>query len=211
MGIEVWAAWPSISEETSKRCNEAWKEKGYKTMVLMDGDKKPWTIGTDSHILIPVWKGFPYAANTLCQTALGKIVVLIGDDILPDPQPAQELAKRFLVLFPDTCGVVSPIGDKYGCINRCCIAPWIGRRFIQLAYQGKGPYHTGYYHYFSDEELQQYAIKKKAFHQWSDVSQYHNHWQRRNEQRPPHLLKAKSRWKEDKQLFEKRKKEGFPE
>lgn len=211
MEINVWVGWPSVSVEKSKKCNDLWQSLGYKTCVLMDGDNRPDLVGSNLPILQYKWDGFPRAANMICKGVPGDVVVLIGDDIFPDKRfKPVDLLDRFLKRFPDTMGVVSPTGDKFGSIENCCIAPWIGRKFIQTAYGGSGPYCEQYFHYYSDAELQCVARKYNCFEKWPDVSQYHDHWQRREEKRPAYLQRALERFSPDQALFEQRKKDGFP-
>ena len=105
---------------------------------------------------------------------------------------------------------MQPIGDRYGSIMKCAVSPWIGRKFIEKTYSGNGPYYTGYYHYFSDQELQDVATKLGCFYQDRSIVQYHDHWQRKNRTRPSYLMTAKDKWENDRKTYLTRKQEGYP-
>jgi len=210
---EVWAVWPSVSVENSKRGNERWRKLGYKTGVLMNGANHARDVGADKALQMEVWSGFPHAANQLCKHCPGDIIVVIGDDVLPIPNlTAKEIGQRYLATFPELQGVIQPTGDDYGNTKGACVSPWIGRKFIDTAYGGEGPYYRGYFHYFCDGELQEVAKTMGVFHQWPDLVQYHDHWQRKSGTgRPQHLMEANRRWHEDKKLYEMRRVRGWPD
>lgn len=210
---DVWVVWPTVSPERSRPMIDRWHDQGYRVGILVN---RPHCIGdvpkADMVIQQHAWLGFPTAANILCAEVPGNVVVVVGDDIHPDPgSTAQEIGRQFEEQFPDLMGVMQPTGDLFGCVDRCCVSPWIGREFIHKAYGGKGPFWMGYFHYFCDQELQEYAIKLGCFQQRPDLSQYHDHWQRAPKpKRPKHLRKAKTRWQEDRDLFRERQRKGFP-
>jgi len=209
---EVWVVWPTVHIEQSKKMVKLWKAKGYKTAVLVNTPQDPKEIGADLGIIQAEWKGFPTAVNVLCHSVPGDVVVVVGDDIFPSEEhTAQELRERFLERFPDMNGVIQPTGDHFGSIDTCAVSPWIGREFIESSYEGRGPFFSGYFHYFSDHELQMLAVKENCFAQWKDVSQFHDHWQReKGARRPEHLNKAGEKWMKDKKTFEMRQRRGFP-
>jgi len=217
---DVWVGWPTVSPSQSQEMVRWWRAMGYKVAVLIDDPAQPDVLkglletlqAADRVIVQREWLGFPCAANVLCREAPGDIVVVVGDDVYPDPHVgAQEIGCQFVEQFPDLFGVMQPTGDKFASIHLCAVSPWIGRGFIQKAYEGKGPYWGGYWHYFSDQELQEKAVQLGVFQQREDLTQYHDHWQRKAvPQRPRHLLKAKRLWAQDKALFDQRQKEGFP-
>jgi len=211
--INIWAVWPTVSVKRSRSLIGKWQDMGYDVAVLVNPPLQHTDfLEADWVIVQQEWKGFPTAANILCREVPGDVVVVVGDDVYPEPKKTtQEIGQDFLQRFPDLLGVMQPTGDIYGRINQCAVSPWIGRKFIQGAYGGKGPYWEEYFHYFSDQELQEYAIKMKAFQQRPDLSQYHDHWGRQIDvKRPKHLHKAKQMWQKDKTLFEHRKAAGFP-
>jgi len=139
MTEDVWAVWPSANPKLADACAKLWNEAGYKTAVLIDrGSEVPQN--PNRVILGGDWKGFPDAINRLCREVPGDVVVCIGDDIQP-PQEAtpQEVRAAFLETFPDSFGVMQPTGDRFGSIDLCCPCPWVGRKFIEEAYEGQGP------------------------------------------------------------------------
>lgn len=211
---DVWVAWPTVNVERSKTMVGLWQEKGYKVILLVN----PPHINMDfleaeMVIVQPKWQGFAIAANALCWEAPGDIVVVVGDDIYPDKEhTAKEIARDFKARFPDLNGVMQPTGDKFGWTHKCAVSPWIGRKFIETSYNGHGPYWERYYHYFSDQELQEYAAKLGLFQQREDLSQFHDHWQRKEDgRRPPYLMESKRQWHKDKRTFEQRMAKGFPD
>lgn len=208
MKPDVWVVWPTVHKEQSNKMISLWHELEYKVAILVNqplGNKD--FPEAEMVIVQDEWKGFPVAANILCEEALGNIIVVVGDDVYPDKREANKLGERFLKRFPDTFGVAQPTADKYGCWDKCAVSPWIGRKFIKKI----GPYCEQYYHYFSDEDLQQVAMKLNVFEQWEDVNQYHDHWERnKKEKRPAHLLEAKKQWHKDRKIFKERMIKGFP-
>jgi hypothetical protein len=211
--IDIYVVWPTVNIDKTKDMIGLWKEFGYKVSILLNPPHKNTDLLEADRVIVQnEWKGFTTAANILCKETPGDIIVVAGDDLYPDPNhTAQEIGEDFIKRFPDLNGLMQPIGDKYGCTHKCAVSPWIGRKFIETAYNGKGPYWEEYYHYFSDEELQSYATKMRVFQQREDLIQYHDHWQRKeNAKRPPYLMKAKSLWAQNKKLFEERLAKGFP-
>ena len=213
MSLDVWAVWPTVSLERSRPLVDKWHDLGYKVACLVNPPHDHSDIPEAECVVVQnVWEGFAVAANFLCHTVPGDIVAVVGDDILPDPdRTASELGEDFLERFPDLFGVMQPIGDEFAYTHKCAVSPWIGRKFIEVAYGGQGPYWTGYFHYYADYELQLVAEKLGVFQQRKDVIQYHDHWQRQDQpKRPAHLRKAKQLHRVDKALWEKRSKEGYP-
>jgi len=213
VNTEVWAAWPTIHIEKSNMMIRLWHDLGYKVAVLVNPPHEHKDLPEADRVIVQAkWTGFPTAANILCREALGDIVVIVGDDVFPDPNHiAKKLGKRYAKRFPDYEGVIQPIGDVFGWTHKCAVSPWIGRTFIQMAYTNRGPYRVEYFHYFSDQELQEYAEGLGLFEQWEDIIQFHNHWQRKdNPKRPEHLLEAGTKHATDKKTFNRRKKEGWP-
>lgn len=189
-----------------------WRGQGYRVAVLFD-DERPPSDAFDMVVCGGAWRGFPIAVNRLCREVGGDVVVVAGDDVSPDKhKTGPEIAAEFLQRFPDTFGVMSPTGDRFGAIDIACVAPWVGRRFINDAYGGAGPYWSEYWHYYSDKEIQDVAILLGAFQQRPDLTQYHNHWQRAagGGTRPPHLQEALRRWEADRDLQRKREDAGYP-
>ncbi len=213
MSDEVWVVWPTVSPARSLPMIDVWHSMGYRVGILVNPPHSHADLPTAERVIEQdQWLGFPIAADILCAEMPGDVVAVVGDDVYPDrASPAARIKSQFLERFPSTMGVMQPTGDHFGTIDRCAVSPWIGRRFINEAYYGKGPYWTGYFHYFCDEELQAYATKLECFQQRPDLSQYHDHWQRsETPKRPRHLRRAKRQWRQDRALFLERKKAGWP-
>ena len=212
MSKEVWAIWPSVNSHLAGTTLRKWRAAGYRTAILIDRGKI-WESETapDKIIYGGKWQGFPHAINNLCHQTPGDVVVCAGDDIYPSQEESPIMIReKFLERFPDSFGVMQPTGDRFGSIDLCCPCPWVGRKFIEEAYKGDGPYWEGYFHYFSDEEIQNVATLLGCFQQRPEISQYHDHWQRENGQRPPHMKKALQEWKKDKHLHKARETQNFP-
>jgi len=214
MMSDVWVVWPTANIGNSITAIARWHKQGYKVAILVEDALRVRAgfLHADMVLTQPVWEGFPKAANKLCRAVPGDVVVVVGDDVWPDPdKSAQIIAAEFFEQFPWFTGVMQPTGDKFGGTQICAVSPWIGREFINKAYGGKGPYWEGYYHYYSDHELQVIATELSVFQQRSDLTQYHDHWQRhKGEKRPRYLFEAENRWESDKVLFFDRKGRGFP-
>jgi len=209
--MNIWVVWPTVHPQLSRDMAKKWKALGYKVAILVNPPHDREDLGADKVIVQQKWAGFPKAANALCRSVDADIVVAAGDDVHPDStRIMQEVGAQFLERFPDLFGVMQPTGDDFANTSICAVSPWIGRTFIEKAYNGNGPFWEEYFHYYSDHELQVVAEILGAFHQRKDITQYHDHWQRRGEQRPPHLQKAQQMWKRDRMLFEERKKRNFP-
>ena len=206
--------WPSVNKVLSRQKCELWREKGYKTCVIVDGHPDP-DFGADYVVGVPKWEGYASACNAAAGMFKSDVYVFAADDIYPDPEhDAGVLELRFKIRFPGLYGVAQPTGDKFAAWNRCAVSPWVGSEWVAR----HGPYHTGYFHYFCDEELQAHATQEGVFEQWDDVNQYHEHWMRDDkhpgtlrseESRPEHLLEARNHWQKDSETFRRRKDNGF--
>jgi len=210
---EVWAVWPSVNSHLAGITLRKWRAAGYRTAVLIDrGCIWESESAPDKIIYGGKWEGFPHAVNLLCRETGGDVVVCAGDDIYPSEEETPiQIQDKFLERFPDTFGVMQPTGDRFGSIDLCCPCPWVGRKFIDEAYGEGGPYWEGYFHYFSDQEIQDVATLMGAFQQRQEISQFHDHWQRDKGQRPPHMKKALQEWKKDKRTYQQRKASNFPD
>lgn len=209
---EVWAVWPCVNEEVAETSARRWREAGYCVAVLLDGDEERTVPSANVVMRGGEYRGFPIAVNKLLHAVSGPVVVVPGHDVFPHVGKApQEIAEEFYQRFPDTYGVMQPIGDQFGSYRKCATSPWVGRAFIERAYEGLGPYWPEYFHYFCDQELQDKAVLDKAFWQRTDLLHFHQHWQREDPNgRPAHLMKALSLWEKGRNLYRLRKSQGFP-
>jgi len=202
-----WAVWPSVDPGLANQCAWRWKKMGYGTAVLLD----EWADVPNADMIVEGgnWRGFPAAVNRLLQEVQADICVVIGDDMFPDClMTGPQIAKEFRARFPDLVGVMQPTGDKYGSIETCAVAPWIGRGYVK---QCKGQvYCEEYFHYFSDEELCLTATAQGCYWKRPDLRQYHDHWGRvKGQEHPPHLETAQKRWAQDRDTFERRRRNGL--
>ena len=112
-------------------------------------------------------------------------------------------------------GAAGRFGDRFagGSIDRICGSAWLGREWCLRINQGKGPLWPEYTHMFSDEELQNVAIKYGVFWQRPDLTHLHNHWGREPGGQAPEFLKranSSAEWDAYKKLFRERRAAGFP-
>ena len=209
--MRVLVAWPTVDVKEANITAARWKNQGYDTALFIEHSiEQPSNI---DHYIIGDWKGFPSAANKLCQAYvdLYDIIIISGNDLYPDTKlTAQEIGNQFMDHFHGTNGIMHPVGDKYGLIMEAAVCPWIGADYIKSVYGGRGPYYEGYYHYFCDGELQDVATLNNTFWQRDDLIQYHAHWSRMHEKRPAHLMPALTNHADDQATYHARKEAGFP-
>jgi hypothetical protein len=122
---------------------------------------------------------------------------------------SKRVAAMFFARFPDGFGVMQPMGDNYAGTNRICGSPWMGRAFLDRAFDGRGPFCPDYWHFFADEELYEASKMHGILFENYDVSQYHDHWQRNGAPRPDYLTRARVNWERDKELFHRRRETRF--
>lgn len=210
---DVWFAIPSANPENCRRVLPRWREMGYKTAVLQNfaGGEIP----ADRVIWMDAYPGWPGSINILCKDVVPKdapIVVSGGDDMLPDPKhTAQEIADQFRDRFPDLFGVMQPQGDAFEDTTQFCGSPWLGRKWIETMYGGAGPMFPGYRHYFADDELYWVSTCLDVLWVRPDLTQYHDHFRRKNEEKPAYWVQNVERNdRADTQLFIARSSLGFP-
>lgn len=210
--IDIWYAVPSANKERCEGCFGLWKDRGYKTAVLIDkGRSAPKN--ADLVVEADPYPGYYGSFIQLCR-AIGpgaQIVITGGDDILPDPREAQEIGEEFLERFPDGFGVMQPLGDNMPGGETICASPWVGYGWIKRAYRGNHPVWPGYIAFFGDQELREVSKKLGVLWQRYDVNQYHHHWSRPG---GPQKLDYQSRndgfWAADEKLYYSRKQGGWP-
>lgn len=229
--MAVWYVIPSAKPaREAQDCIDAWRAMGYKVAVWRDAESQPVECDFSTYGAYP---GYALAVNALAQTVLSldpecDWVVTGGDDVFPDTskhpeQIARECSRRFgngdiaspgdaEYLF-GTYGIMQPIGDEWGGIERICGSPWMGREWCLRANKGAGPLHPDYWHCFVDEHLQESARKQGVLWQRKDLKHEHRHWQREQRPMPTYLAKANSpaHWDESKALFNRHRAAGFAE
>ena len=217
--MNVFACFPSARVERAQVCRDNWRAKGYKIGIFFDKGKP---ICDADFVLEGKYKGYPLAANKLAQYAViahdADIVVLMGDDMTPDPTVnAEQIGQEYFKRFPDGYGVMQPIGDLQGmdqegrpAAARICGSGWYGRGWIERAYQGMGPVWSNYKHFYFDEEVQIIAQSQGAYWQRPELTQKHFHHSWGWMPRQDYHETAQKHWLTDQALFGKRKAEGFP-
>lgn len=247
--MSVWLCIPSARPpEEAEKCLVKWRAMGYKIALWVD-DKRKYDAWNNYHYPNLCfydseggYPGYAQAVNNLARLVLSiekdpcGWIVIGGDDTLPDPnKQAEEIAAELTAHFGGTFGVCQPTGDRFAYskasmpgwpngsapIDRVAGSPWLGREWCLRINQGKGPLWPEYTHMFSDEELQNVAIKYGVFWQRLDLIHLHHHFMRKSDAIdspavsrpiPKHLVEANSaaHWEKYKGLFEQRKRKGFP-
>lgn len=190
---DVWLALPSANPEAARRTLPAWRAQGYRVAMLQDRVRFD-APEADRVLRVEAYPGWAGSINLLCAQAVPRtasIVVAAGDDMLPDPaHQAPEIACQFLAHFPDAMGVMQPQGDTYLRARDYCGSPWLGRGWIDRAYQGQGPMPPGYRHGWADLEL--YWVARGLGRLWErpDLTQRHEHFWRDGGTRPPHRART---------------------
>lgn len=213
---EIWYAIPSANVDRANICLERWKEKGYKTCVLIDkGRERPYPALTDLLIESDPYEGYFKSANLLVQSIdrTADVIVTGGDDMFPDPDhDPMKIAEECFMKFPDGLFVMQPIGDMMPGTDKICGSPWFGRGWIDRAYGGKYVFWPGYSAFFGDEELKEVSQKLRVLWQRSDLTQYHDHWSRPGgPKKTEYQVKNDRHWDQDKKTFFARKASRFPQ
>jgi glycosyltransferase involved in cell wall biosynthesis len=208
--MDIWVLFPSCNLVRAKRCANLWQTKGYKVGVFLD---KGASIKADL-VVTGEYKGYYNAINHLCSVIPSKpdIVVAIGDDMEPDKQKPQEIAKLFYEKFPDGFGVMQPMGDELQKDKKLAGSPWIGRGWIERAYGGGGPCPDYYTHFYGDQELWEVADKMGVLWANESLTHYHHHWARKGGPTKTDYQEehSKTHWEKDNATFIHRQAAGFP-
>lgn len=210
---EVWFAIPSANPEKCRKTLPVWREMGYRVAVLQNWKKAD--IPADLVVWSDHYPGWPQSINILCRDVVPRtapIVVSGGDDMLPDPNvTADRLAAQFIERFPDTFGVMQPVGDGFMSCNHYCGSPWLGRAFIDCMNGGAGPMWGAYTHNWADNELHWVAKGMGVLWQRPDLTHHHDHFTRTGEAKPDYWnATVAPRDQHDVELFLSRKWQRFP-
>ncbi len=211
--IRVVTVFPSCNPERAATARDRWRAKGYAVHVWVE-ESFLASFEADSLVRSATYPGYWCAVNHLAKAAVASgadIVVAIGDDMDPDPRPAQDIGAEYLARFPDGFGVMQPTGDPLDGTDRICGSPWLGRGWVEEAYGGAGPLWSGYKQFYGDEELLNVATKLGVLWQRKDLTQYHHHWVGGRVQ-PMHYQTRNSGlyWEHDQKMFFGRKKATWP-
>lgn len=190
---------------------------GYRVALMRQGER----LGCDLALYTSTYKGYAQSINTLVKHVLvvdkrADWLVIGGDDYWPsnDHNPAT-VALDCFIRFRSSFGVMQPTGDRYGngYIDTAAASAWMGREWCERMYQGRGPLCEEYAHMFTDTELQEVAQKLGVFWQRRDITQYHDHWTRKENSTCPTYLEEVTHGetnKKDRATYLQRREAGFP-
>lgn len=215
----VWYCFPTANIHNANNVAMKWTAQGYKIAMFVD-ESPPCSLLADHLLVSPwgkdKWPGYYAATNLLLREpciACADVVVVGGDDMHPDPVPAQLIREQFLEKFPDTLGVMQPVGDPFPSPNGVvgiCGSPWLGRQARERLYGGLGPFPEHYFHFFGDQELWDVSARLGILWPRRDLAHYHDHWSRRGNDRPQYLHRAQQGWDTDKAKYNDRAQCGYP-
>ena len=215
--MSVLVVYPSCNEERAKASREAWEKQGYGVMVGTDGrfGRYPGYFAGCNQLIASCWRSTTLSSTghtwQWMEDESFEVFVCAADDIYPDPdQTADEILTKYKSQFPDLDGVMQPVGDDLGGTSEICGSPWIGRKFIENAYAGFGPYHPAYRQFYGDEELMCVAEKMGKLWMVKSVTQRHEHWLRPGIEKTENQIYNQRYWDHDAELFKRRKALGFP-
>jgi len=213
---EVWLAIPTAYPDMAAKTLPKWKERGYRVALLQDKVRFACP-HADVVVHGDRYEGWATAVNVLCKEvvpASASLIVTGGDDMEPDPgHTAQELAEQFYSRFPDGFGVMQPHGDDYNWARHYCGSPFLGRRWVDAMYGGRGPLWGGYFHNWGDYELYWVARCLGALWTRPDLTHFHDHYRRGGaDERAQHESRSmiEARDIDDCRLYISRMWRGFP-
>lgn len=193
---------------------KAWESKGYHTAVLTNGSFPYKPKHTEFWWHYEDYIGWAWANNIMARELFTRgfdWIVFGGHDITPDPDIlAGTIAEQLVRHFKGTNGVMQPCGDDWGAHKErtAATSPWVGKQWWEGHYGSKGPFWEGYTHYYGDTELTEVATREHTMWWRSDLTQFHDHYLKRHESTPDHLVKFQDG--SGKILFDKRKAQSFP-
>lgn len=193
---------------------------GYKIAILRNHNHDPLICDL---MWDEPYEGYPKACNQIIRRVAEidpqcRWFVTGGHDIMPDTDvDADTIAEQCTQRFGGTFGVMEPTGDRWmedelgrSANERVAAAPWIGREFALKTYGGNGPYFTGYWHDYSDNELAEVSELLGVRWMRRDLTQYNDHWMRQGGRRPSYHFKIRDTVAEAAKVFAARKADGFP-
>ncbi len=213
---KVWCVFPTANAPLCDTTLRRWKSRGYLTAVLIDGAT---TVPQEAdHVLrADLYRGYPATVNSLCwfldKEYNPNWIIAAGDDIYPDENhdPA-EIAAECLDHFGGTFGVMQPCGDRFGALieREALTCPWMGRDWRRRVNGGCGPLWEEYEHLYDDAE--HCAVAEKLGRIWwrEDLTQYHDHRDRRGDPMPAYIAAKGNVGARSKAIFERRRAAGFP-
>ena len=228
---DVFVCWPSANRERSDENFKKWRDKGYRSLVLLnDGYNTGAKLIIDGVSTPPIGQPIPFysryyeAQNRLARLAFAFsddacAVVCANDDIDPPEGIPEAIADECYAHFGGSdCWIMQPQGDRQGldkhsrsAAQRICGSPWFGPGYVARGYCGTGPHWTGAGHYASDVELREVGDRLKILWGRDDLTQFHRHhsWQHTKEM-PYQTATNKRWWKHDEGCLAIRRAAGFP-
>ena len=213
--MKLWYAIPTCNTPLANKTLELWRKRGFLTAALVDGDTR--LPDADFTVRVDTYEGYYRSVNTLVREIakvegeMPDIIVTGGDDMYPDPKAdPQRVAAECYEKFPDGFFVMQPIGDTLHGTDKICGSPWFGRKWLERAYQGRGPFWPGYFQFYGDEELKKLTERKGVLWQRGDLAQHHEHYLRTGIKTEYQHKNEVRYWDIDKMLFASREMKGFP-
>lgn len=220
MSLTHYAVFPSAKVDRAEACIEAWRGKGYKTLVHLDSPEMRCSADVVSYGAGGVFPGYYRVINSLAKTAFSKgadVVTCIGDDMLPPDQGAQYVAGEYFKIFPSGLGVYQGCGDEQGkdetgtpAAARICGSPTFGKEWSERAYQGVGAFCDIYHSYYGDEDLFNVAGRLALLRLEPAVTIRHLHWSWGHMHIQDYHQRNQRKWEHDQSVFMTRKAAGFP-
>lgn len=218
---EVWVCIPTAQRDHVREQLKKWRGAGYKVAVLIDFENKTrraiFEEDYDMLVACAKYPGIWSSWNVLAKAVVAAgadVCVLAGDDMDPDPSlTAQQIAGQYLERFPTGFGVMQPCGDMQGDLidgwrnaGRICGSPWVGRLWVQHAYEGNGPVCAEYNSFYADEELLNVAGNFGVLWRREDLQQRHLHWSWGHLPKQEYHDRNQQHWAADNRLFDERRK-----
>lgn len=211
---------PTANPQLCGECFAAWRDMGWDTYALLDGDMRSATVANATgRFDVPEYKGWSSSFNFMASMLAGKYDWLAtgGDDVMPcATHTASDIAASLAEHFSDTTmGVCQGTADgwawdKNGTANPICYAPIVGSEFCRRWNGGQGAMWGGYHSYFADNELHDTASMYGLLWARSDLMLEHRHPAKVGKPTPAYKVSKQPLWQADADLYNARKKEGFP-
>lgn len=221
MNYSHYVIFPSAKPSRADACVEAWKAKGYKTLVYLDTPEQKCGADIVSYGAGGAFPGYYKVIGSLARQAFAHgadVVTCIGDDMMPPEQGAEWVASDYFAKFKDGLGVYQGCGDAQGmdgngvpAAARICGSPTFGPAWAARAYDGTGPFCTLYGSYYGDEDLFNVAGKLGRLHMEPSVSILHLHWSWGWMKMQEYHARNQVGWEADQRTFFARRAAGFPD
>ena len=215
-----YAVFPSAKEGRAVAAVDAWKAKGYKTLVYMDSPSLKCNADVVSYGAGCEYPGYYRLIGTLARQAFAHgadVVTCMGDDMLPPEQGAEWVALDYLARFPTGLGIYQGCGDEQGkdetgtpAAARICGSPTFGIEWSNRAYKGAGAFCDVYGSYYGDEDLFNVARRLGLLWLEPQVTILHLHWSFGHMQIQEYHQRNQRGWERDQRIFFTRKAAGFP-